>query len=120
MRRIIPAQEPLFIGQTLRGIRMMRGLTKAQVAKIMRVDEITVSKIENQHIARTRMKTIISYLNAVGGTLVAVPTTYPLNVSPVYETEAKLGEAYIYQAIKSNRAVGGLPESIMEEQDDTN
>jgi transcriptional regulator with XRE-family HTH domain len=107
VHNVIPPEDPMFIGQSLRMIREQRGMTLEQVAKKMRMDKSTIGRLENQFIQRTRMRTLVEYLKVIGATIVATPISYPINVMPHHET--KSGEAYIYQPIKTNSIVGGLP-----------
>jgi transcriptional regulator with XRE-family HTH domain len=107
VRRVIPPDTPMFIGQNLRMIREQRGLTVVQVAKKMKVDKSTVTRLENQYIGKSRIGTLIKYLSAVGAVLIPVPVSYPTNVSPAYEAE-KVGEGYIYQVSRGNFMPDGV------------
>ena len=54
----------------LRELREQAGLTQAELAEKIGVGQRQVSKIENGDIDNTKVSSIRSYLEAVGGTLV--------------------------------------------------
>lgn len=72
MKAAAELRESRVIAYRLVELRKQHGLTQAQLAQIMHVDQSRVSQIETGDISRAELPTVTSYINALGGSVKVV------------------------------------------------
>jgi transcriptional regulator with XRE-family HTH domain len=63
--------DPLVVG--LAALRRERGLSQQEIAELIGVDRVTISRVENGHVS-PRLSLLIGYARIVGARVVVMPT----------------------------------------------